>query len=136
LVNKFAYHFSSPDRYDVVVFKQEDKGYSYYNIKRVIGIPNEKVAIKKGYVYVNGEQLEEKIKVDKCKNPGLADSEIELGKDEYFVLGDNRNNSEDSRFANIGVIKKDDLIGSAWLKINTLSLVKNLNNVEDTNKEK
>jgi len=127
VINKFAYRFTEPKRFDVVVFKQEDKEHSFYNIKRIIGLPGETVEIVDGVVYVNGSILSEPINIDKMNNSGLAGEEISLDENEYFVLGDNRNNSEDSRFANIGNILKDDIVGKAWIKINKFNFIDKMN---------
>ena len=83
-------------------------------MKRVIGVPNDTVLIKDGAVYVNGALVEEAVDTAAILDPELAADEITLGDDEYFVLGDNRNNSEDSRYANIGNVKKEYIIGKAW----------------------
>ncbi|NTV79674.1 MAG: signal peptidase I, partial [Clostridiales bacterium] len=81
--------------------------------KRVVGLPGETVQIKSGRVYIDGVLYEDKF--DKIADPGIAENEIKLGTDEYFVLGDNRNNSEDSRSGNVGLVTKDTIIGKAWL---------------------
>lgn len=117
LINKIAYRFSDPKRYDVICFKQSGKEHSFYNIKRVIGLPGETVSIIDGKVYIDGEELIDDMNVDEVVNGGLANEEILLEENEYFVLGDNRNNSEDSRFANIGNIVESDIIGKAWIKL-------------------
>lgn len=135
IINKLAYKFSTPDRFDVIVFMQEGKEHSYYNIKRVIGLPGEKINIKDGYVYVNGEQITEKIIVDTINNPGLAGEPIVLGEDEYFVLGDNRNQSEDSRFANVSMIKEEEIIGEAWIRLSPFGFIDKLNRIEDMEEE-
>lgn len=127
IINKFAYRFSNPKRFDVIVFKQDDKEHSFYNIKRVIGLPGERVKIDGGFVYINGNQLSEPINIDVMNNSGLASEEILLHENEYFVLGDNRNNSEDSRFANIGNILKDDIVGKAWIKTNDFNFIDKMN---------
>ena len=131
IINKLAYKFSSPDRFDVIVFMQEGKEHSFYNIKRVIGLPGETICIKEGYVYVNNSKIDEKIAVDTINNPGLAGEPIVLGDDEYFVLGDNRNQSEDSRFANISLIKENEIIGEAWIRISPFGFIDKLNRLED-----
>lgn len=113
LVNKFTYLVSSPKRNDIVVFKPNGNDNSHSYVKRVIGLPGETIQIKNGEVLVNGEKLEDKIDVS-IMNAGIAEEELKIGKDEYFVLGDNRNNSEDSRYANIGNISKEDIEGKAW----------------------
>lgn len=127
IINKMAYTFSKPKRFDVIVFKQSGNEHSYYNVKRVIGLPGEKVQIIGGYVYINGELLEEPMVTEEILIGGLADDEITLDEDQYFVLGDNRNNSEDSRFANIGNVVKDDIIGKAWIRLNNFAFVNKLN---------
>jgi signal peptidase I len=127
IINKFAYKLAKPKRFDVIVFKQTNKEHSYYNIKRIIGLPGETVQIKNGKVYINGKVLEEPFVTEPIHNSGLAAEEITLDDNEYFVLGDNRNNSEDSRFANIGNILFDDIIGKAWIRTNDFDFINNLN---------
>jgi signal peptidase I len=117
IINKLAYFRSDPERYDVIVFSQSKSGHGYYNIKRVIGLPGETLEIVNGEVYINGVKMDEVIPVDKMRVAGLADKAIVLGENEFFVLGDNRNYSEDSRFANIGIVVKNDIIGKAWLRL-------------------
>ncbi|MEG0961784.1 MAG: signal peptidase I, partial [Lachnospiraceae bacterium] len=89
-----------------------------YYIKRVIGLPGEKVQIaENGSIYINGSILEESYGKETMINPGTALEEITLGEKEYFVLGDNRNNSKDSRDPSVGVIHKKDIIGKAWCRV-------------------
>lgn len=135
IINKLAYRFSKPKRFDVIVFKQSGKEHSYYNIKRIIGLPGETVQIKDGVVYINDEPITEKSAVDVIKNPGLAVEPITLEDKEYFVLGDNRNLSEDSRFANIGNVVFDDIIGKAWVRLKPFNFVNELNPAKDTTEE-
>ena len=127
IINKFAYKFSKPERFDIVVFKQTNKEHSYFNIKRIIGLPGETVQIENGKIYIGGKILEEPMVTEAIHNSGLAAEEMKLDDNEYFVLGDNRNNSEDSRFANIGNILIDDIIGKAWIRTNDFDFVNNLN---------
>ena len=130
IINKLAYLKDGPKRYDVIVFKQSGKEHSYYNIKRVIGIPGDTIEIADGLVYINGSRLEEEIPVEPMRLSGLAAEPITLEEDEYFVLGDNRNASEDSRFANIGLIVREDIIGEAWLRLNPFSFVEKINRAD------
>lgn len=117
LVNRFLYKMMSPGRGDVIVFLPNGNPNSHYYLKRVIGLPGEKIQILNGYVYINGELLEEDESYDIIADPGIAEAEITLESDEYFVLGDNRNASEDSRSGNIGPVKKDTITGKAWFYI-------------------
>lgn len=114
LVNRFIYSVSNPKPNDIVVFLPNGNEKSHYYVKRVIGVPGDTVQIRDGAVYVNGELFEEKAETAAILDPGLAAENITLEEDEYFVLGDNRNNSEDSRYANIGNVKKEHMIGKAW----------------------
>ena len=113
-INKLV---KSPDSGDVIVFLPNGNEKSHYYIRRVIGVPGDVVQIKDGAVYINGELYNEKIDVAAMEDAGIAGEEIVLGEDEYFVLGDNRNNSEDSRYANIGNIKKEYIVGLAWYRV-------------------
>ncbi len=117
LVNRFKYKIFSPKQNDLIVFLPNGNEKSHYYIKRVIAGPGDKVQIKDGVVYVNGEQFAEKASVSNIENALLAEDEITVGEDEYFVLGDNRNNSEDSRYASIGNVKKEYIVGKAWFVV-------------------
>lgn len=121
IVDKISYRFRDPKRFDIVVFPfQYEKG-TYY-IKRIIGMPGETIQIDwDGVIYINGEELTESYGREIIKNPGLAANQIVLGNDEYFVMGDNRNNSLDSRDASVGNIRRKDLLGRAWMRIWPLS---------------
>ena len=114
LVNRFVYNVSSPKQGDVIAFLPNGNEKSHYYVRRVVACPGDTVQIKDGKVYVNGEVYQEKIMVASIEDAGVASEEIKLGDDEYFVPGDNRNNSEDSRLANIGNVKKSYIIGKAW----------------------
>lgn len=114
LVNRLAYDLGKPKRYDVVVFGSEDRK---NNVKRVIGLPGETVQIIGGLVYIDGAPLEDESGLGQVSLAGRAGSPITLGEDEYFLLGDNRDSSEDSRFANVGNVKADHIQGKVWLRI-------------------
>lgn len=120
IVDKISYRFRDPNRYDIVVFPYQYEENTYY-IKRIIGLPGETVQIVDGYVYIDGQQLDEHYGNEVMLDPGIAEEPVTLGDDEYFVLGDNRNNSQDSRAANVGVIHGKDLLGRAWIRIWPLS---------------
>lgn len=117
IIDKLTYHFKDPERFDIIVFPYEYEPDTYY-IKRIIGLPGETVYIDEdGNIYINGELLDEDYGLEPIENAGIAASTITLGEDQYFVLGDNRNNSTDSRFENVGLIKRKDIIGRAILRI-------------------
>lgn len=120
LLNKFVYVLSNPKSGDVIVFLPNGNEKSHYYVRRVIGVPGDTIQIKDGAVYINGEFYNEKVSVAAMTEAGIAAEEITLGDDEYFVLGDNRNNSEDSRYANIGFVKKEYIVGKAWFKLNSI----------------
>ena len=116
IVDKITYRFQDPERFDIIVFPFHYKENTYY-IKRIIGLPGETVQIADGTIYINGEVLEESYGREVMQDPGIAAEPITLGEDEYFVLGDNRNQSSDSRDPSVGLIHRDEIIGRAWLRI-------------------
>lgn len=119
IVDKLTYHFKEPERFDIIVFPYEYAENVYY-IKRVIGLPGETVRIDgEGNIYIDGEILEESYgrEIIQPETIGLASKDVVLGADEYFVLGDNRNNSKDSRWPDVGNIEREDIIGRAWVRI-------------------
>lgn len=117
IVDKISYRFHKPERFDIIVFPFKYEEDTYY-IKRIIGLPGETVQISQdGTIYIDGEVLEESYGREVIQDPGQAAEPIELGEDEYFVLGDNRNASSDSRDPSVGVIQGKDIIGRAWLRL-------------------
>ncbi|MBR6615131.1 MAG: signal peptidase I [Lachnospiraceae bacterium] len=113
LMNRFVYDLGNPSRYDIAVFQKEN---SSYNLKRIIGLPGETVQIKDNLVYIDGIPLTTDDPLGHATIAGVAEYPIELGDDEYFLLGDNRESSEDSRFSGIGMIKREQLTGKVWFK--------------------
>ena len=117
IVDKITYRFKEPERYDIIVFPFQYAKNTYY-IKRIIGMPGETVRIdSEGVIYINDKELTEFYGREIIADPGIARNEIKLGNDEYFVMGDNRNNSTDSREPSVGNIRKKDILGRAWLRI-------------------
>lgn len=119
IVDKISYRFRAPERVDIIVFPFKYEEDTYY-IKRIIGLPGETVQIdEKGVIYINGEELVESYgrEVISINKRGLAEEPVTLGADEYFVMGDNRNASSDSRDPSVANIKRQDIIGRAWLRI-------------------
>jgi signal peptidase I len=108
IINKLVYKVHPPARGDIVVF-HHPRNPDRELIKRVVGVPGDVVEVQRGAVYVNGTQLDEPYVLE----PGRYSGHYELGSDEFFVLGDNRPNSDDSR--NWGTVKGDQIVGKAWL---------------------
>lgn len=119
IVDKMTYRFRDPKRYDIVVFPYQYQDY----IKRIIGLPGETVQILSGMVYIDGMRLDEHYGNEMMENPGIAEEPLTLDENEYFVLGDNRNNSSDSRASDVGLIHRKDLIGRAWIRVWPLSQI-------------
>ncbi|MCI6060293.1 MAG: signal peptidase I [Dorea sp.] len=117
LTNRILYNASSPKRGDIIVFKPKGNENAHYYIKRIIGLPGETVEIIENNVYIDGEKLEEDYATSEMGDVGIADEKIELAGDEYFVLGDNRESSEDSRNADIGNVKREYIYGKAWFVV-------------------
>ena len=111
IVDKLSYRFRDPKRFEIIVFPYRHKENTYY-IKRIIGLPGETVQVN-----IDGEKLDENYGLEVMEDAGIAAEPIELGEDEYFVLGDNRNHSSDSRDPSVGILHIDELIGRAWIRI-------------------
>jgi len=117
LVDKISYRFSDPERFDIVIFPYPSDPEECF-IKRIIGLPGETIQIDDdGKIWIDGEILEENYGAEVIWDAGLASEPITLGDDEYFVMGDNRNHSMDSRDPSVGNIKRDDIIGKAFIRI-------------------
>ncbi len=116
LVNKFIYKISEPKRYDMAAFRTGSED-DHYSIKRVMGVPGDSIIIEDGVLKINGESVDAFPGFSDIKYAGLASEEIILGEDEYFVMGDNCNNSEDSRVASVGNIEKDNMIGKVQMRL-------------------
>lgn len=121
MVNRFVYLLSAPKSGDIVVFLPNGNVKSHYYVRRVIACPGDTLLIEDGAVYVNGALYEEATEVASIVDAGIAGEEIKLGNDEYFVMGDNRNNSEDSRMANIGFVKKEYMVGKVWFHYTSIN---------------
>ncbi|MBR1931866.1 MAG: signal peptidase I [Lachnospiraceae bacterium] len=113
LVNRFVYLLSKPRQGDVVVFLPNGNENAHYYVKRVVACPGEQVHIADGILYVDGSESE--WVTEKILDGGIAENEFTLASGEYFCIGDNANNSEDSRSANIGPVNERDMIGKVWL---------------------
>lgn len=118
LVEKVTYHFKDPDRFDIITFYPKGRDHEEYYIKRVIGLPGETIQITGNTIYINGKVLKESYGREPMQSGGIAEEPIKLGKDEFFVLGDNRNESVDSRDGEeVGIVKKKNIDGHAVLRI-------------------
>lgn len=116
LIDRAAYNMFSPKKNEIIAFAPNGGERSIVYVRRIIGLPGDRIQIIKGKIYLNGEEYQDKYTTEPIKLPGLADSEVTVGEDEYFVLGDNRNLSEDSRSEAIGNVKKKDILGKVWFR--------------------
>ncbi|MCR5521473.1 MAG: signal peptidase I [Lachnospiraceae bacterium] len=127
IVNRMSYLFSDPERFDVIVFNRSGKEHSYYACRRIYGLPGEKVQVLDGKLYINGVEIEETINVEPMITSGLYEEEVTLDDDEYFVLGDNRNDCEDSRYFNFGNVSREEIIGEAMVRLSPFGIISKLN---------
>lgn len=119
-MNRAIYQVSSPKRGDILVFKTNAGDDAALHIRRVIGLPGETIQIVNGQILIDGETYREGKDFPTISNPGIAEEPITLKSGEYFVLGDNRNNSEDSRYGDIGLVNKRYIVGKLWFTISPL----------------
>lgn len=114
LVNRLVYNASKPKRGDIIAFKPNGNENTHYSIKRIAGLPGETVQIKEGSVYINDVLTLEHIFAEDIEEAGIAAEPVKLGGSEYFVLGDNHASSDDSRMADIGNVKREEIYGKVW----------------------
>ena len=122
-MNRVIYKVSSPKRGDIVVFRKNASDEAALHIRRIIGLPGETIQIKDGRILIDGETYKEGKDFPSISNPGLAASPITLESGEYFVLGDNRNNSEDSRYGDIGIVNEKYIVGKIWFTISPVKKI-------------
>lgn len=120
LIDKISFRFRDPERYEIIVFKNSGEEL----IKRVIALPHETVMIKDGIIYVDGEEQEAIEGLDKPIKAGIAKDPIELMDGEYFVLGDNREDSIDSRYEEVGIVTDTRIVGRLMMRILPLGKIK------------
>ncbi|MCR4605580.1 MAG: signal peptidase I [Eubacterium sp.] len=130
IANTFIYNFTSPSRGTVIAFYPEKNAImsdevsdSNIIIRRVLGLPGEKIKMQNGVVYINGTPTEEKYEFDRNVSSGQAEEEILLGDDEFFVLSDKRTDLDDSRSSSFTKVKKENIIGPVFLALNPFSLI-------------
>lgn len=121
LINRTSYVVGRVKRGDLIAYSNSERTDASVHVKRVVGLPGETIQIRDGLILINGQTYIEDREVAAITFGGLAEAGITLGADEYFVLGDNRNNSEDSRYTDVGNIKRIDILGKVWLIISPRS---------------
>lgn len=121
LIDRVRYRISDPKQGDVIAFSTPGDLSGRYSVKRIIATPGQKVVIKSGAIYVNDKVYTVPVETSTIQDAGLAASEITLGKNEYFVLGDNRDVSEDSRYTTVGNIMKSEIKGKIWFDVTPAS---------------
>jgi signal peptidase I len=115
-LNRVVYNIKSPDFGDVIAFLPNGNQNAHYSVKRVVGVPGDQIQIVNGILYRNGDK-EDEFFDDQIADAGVAADPVTLGEDEYFVMGDNCNSSEDSRSPKLGNVKKEHIVGQAWLHL-------------------
>lgn len=118
LINRIVYDARKPKRGEIIAFRPNGNENAHYCIKRVVGLPGETVQIKDGKVYIDGKVQKKNIYTSDLDFAGIAEKKLTLGEAEYFVLGDNSAGSDDSRLADIGNVKREDIGGKVWFVTN------------------
>ena len=121
LINRITYKFSTIDRFDIICFNNDLTNKP--SVKRVVGLPGETIKISDGIIYVNGSHIDYPISKSKYNLSGLAEDDFMLGEDEYFVLGDNGDSSEDSRFKSVGAVKEKQIEGKVWFRLSPFGFI-------------
>lgn len=118
LINRIVYDARKPKRGEIIAFRPNGNENAHYCIKRVVGLPGETVQIKDGKIYIDGKVQKKDVYTSDLDFAGIAEKKITLGETEYFVLGDNSAGSDDSRLADIGNVKREDIGGKVWFVTN------------------
>ena len=120
IINRLVYDARTPKRGEVIVFKPNGNDSSHYYIKRIIGLPRETIECKDGKILIDGEEMEEDYKTTEIKDLGTLEEPITLSSNEFFVLGDDRQNIEDSRNVNVGNVKRSEIAGKVWFVVSPM----------------
>ena len=118
LINRIVYDARKPKRGEIIAFRPNGNENAHYCIKRVVGLPGETVQIKDGKIYIDGKVQKKNVYTSDLDFAGIAEKKLTLGETEYFVLGDNSAGSDDSRLADIGNVKREDIGGKVWFVTN------------------
>ena len=118
LINRIVYDARKPKRGEIIAFRPNGNENAHYCIKRVVGLPGETIQIKDGKIYIDGKVQKKDIYTSDLDFAGIAEKKLTLGETEYFVLGDNSAGSDDSRLADIGNVKREDIGGKVWFVTN------------------
>jgi len=124
IMDELSYNIGDPKRFDIICFKSYKE--KDLLIKRVIGLPGETIRIDDGEIYINNKMIKDKSGLEKIEDAGLASNEIRLGDDEYFVIGDNRDESTDSRSADVGNVRRREILGKASIVIWPVNHIKRI----------
>ena len=117
LLEKLSYRFKDVERFDIIVFRPYYDEKDTFYVKRVVGLPGETVQIKDNIIYINDKPLVDKYGENTFTDGKMAEKKIQLGDDDYFVLGDNREVSKDSREEEVGLLNEESIVGRVWLSI-------------------